>query len=120
MAATITIADVRGFYPNSLPDSLVQIYIDTVAQADACLDSNGISEPQQKLVKLYAVAHLITMQTGGAVKSEGDMDGESVTFKESRGDSTFIDQLRGMSGYKCLQPFIDKPRRYAAILNAGC
>ena len=74
MAATITPQDVKDFYPNGLPDSVIQRYIDVLAQADACLDANNVSEPQQALVKLYAIASLITMQQGGGVKSESDMD----------------------------------------------
>lgn len=118
MAATITTQDVKEFYPNGFPDSVIQRYIDVLAQADACLDANNVSEPQQALVKLYAVAHMMSMQLGGGVKSERDMDGESVTFKDSKYSSSFIEQLRGMEGYTCVQPYVDKPKRYSASINA--
>lgn len=118
MAATITTQDVNNFYPNSIDDTIVQIYIDTVAQADTCLDNNSVSEPQQKLLKLNAVAHLLSMQQGGGVKSEQDMDGESVTFRDSKYASSYLETLRGLEGYTCVQPYVDKPKRYSASLNS--
>ncbi len=118
MAATITTQDVNNFYPNSVDDAIVQIYIDTVAQADTCLDNNSVSDPQQKLLKLNAVAHLLSMQQGGGVKSEQDMDGESVTFRDSKYASSYLETLRGLEGYTCVQPYVDKPKRYSASLNS--
>lgn len=118
MAATITTQEVNNFYPNSVDETIVQIYIDTVAQADTCLDNKSVSEPQQKLLKLNAVAHLLSMQQGGGVKSEQDMDGESVTFRDSKYASSYLETLRGLEGYTCVQPYVDKPKRYSASLNS--
>lgn len=120
MAATITIQQVKDFANTGVADSIIQIYIDMLAQADQCLDASGISEPQQMILKLTAVSYLLTMQTGGGIKSETDMDGESVTFKDSKSSSNSLDLLRGLDGYSCISPYIDKPKRYAASINSGC
>jgi len=118
MAAIITIQDVRDFFPTSAPDSVVNRYIALMAQADTCLDANNVPEVSQELLKLTAIAHLLTVQQGGGVKSETDMDGASVTFRDSKGQSPYIEQLRSMQGYSCVQSIIDKPKRFAAVV--GC
>lgn len=118
MPATITIQDVKDFYPNELPDSVITRYIGLLAQADTCLDKNSVPEVSQELLKLTAIAHLLTVQQGGGVKSEQDMDGASVTFKGTKGASPHIEQLRSMQGYSCVQGLVDKPKRFAA--SVGC
>lgn len=123
MAAVITAADVNDFYPSGASDAVINSLIAFIDQADTCLDSSGISSDTQKLVKIYAVCHMLTMQFGGGVKSESDMDGESVTFgnafdKEGLLSTAWGSMLRSMDGYSCIAALIDKPKRTSAILNA--
>jgi hypothetical protein len=118
MAAIITIQDVQDFYPNTLSNNMISRLIDFVSAADTCLDANAVPEAAQELLKLLAVAHLLSVQSGGDVKSETDMDGASVTFRDIKSSSPFIDQLRSMPGYSCIQSLVDKPKRFAAAV--GC
>lgn len=118
MTSPITVQDVKDFYPNSLPDSVILRYINMFAQADQCMDDNGIDTFSQEIVKLTAIAHMLSIQQGGTVVSETDMDGASVRFKESKGSTQYIDQLRSLPGYSCISRFIDKPRRFAVAV--GC
>ncbi len=80
MAYTITIEDVKNIYFGSAGDAAIQMVIDFVDLADDCLDSSGSPDAAQRLLKIYACAHMLTVQDGGGVSSESDMDGESVTF----------------------------------------
>ena len=82
MAYPISIQDINDICPESeaINDGVIQMYIDTVAQADACLDASLVPNSVQKFLKSSAVCHLIARSTGGTVKSESDMDGASVTF----------------------------------------
>lgn len=123
MAVTITPGDVNDFYPSGASDAVINALIAFIDQANACLDANGIPDETQKLLKIYAVCHMLTMQYGGGVKSERDMDGESVTFsnafdKEGLLGSPWGSMIASMPGYSCIAALIDKPRRSAAILNA--
>jgi hypothetical protein len=123
MAVTITPADVNDFYPSGASDEVINALIVFVDQADACLDSSSIPAVTQKLVKVYAVCHMLTMQSGGGVKSESDMDGESVTFAQAFSGQGLLGSpwgamLRVMPGYECISGLIDKPARSSAILNA--
>lgn len=124
MAVTITPEDINDFYPSGASDAVINALIAFVSQSDACLDSSGIPDEAQKLIKTYAVCHMLTMQLGGGVKSESDMDGESVTFansfsKQGLLGSSWGSMLRSMPGYECVSGLIDKPARSSAILNAS-
>ncbi len=123
MAITITPSDINDFYPSGASDAVINSLIAFIDQADACLDANGVSDDTQKLVKIYAVCHMLTMQGGGGVKSESDMDRESVTFgnafdKNGLAGSPWGSMLGSMDGYSCIAALIDKPRRSSGILNA--
>ena len=82
MAITITKTDVVNICPEaaSVSDGAIQMYIDLVSQADACLDSSSVPDAVQLFLKTSAVCHFISRASGGVVKSESDMDGASVTF----------------------------------------
>ena len=83
MAATITIEQVKEFYPTALPDSVIAGFIAFVAQADACLDANQVPDDIQTILKLNAIAHSLMQIDGGQVTSERSMTGATVTFKET-------------------------------------
>lgn len=83
MAATITIDQVKEFYPTSLSDSVIAGLITFVAQADACLDANQVPDDIQTVLKLNAIAHSLMQIDGGQVTSERSMTGAAVTFKET-------------------------------------
>ncbi len=119
MAIVISVADVKDFCAEaaSLSDSAIQIYIDMVNQADACLDLNLIIDAVQKFLKLNAVCHYIAKAGGGQVKSERDMDGASVTFEtyvtEGYGlASTTFGQAILSTGNICFEFMNAKPRRF--------
>lgn len=122
MAAIITIQDVKDFAPTSVPDSVINRYIALLATADQCLDEKGVPQPSQELVKLYAIAHMLTMQQGGGVKSETDMDGASVTFAgmSQSGETSYLEQLKSLDGYGCVKAIVNNSRQKRFSASVGC
>lgn len=122
MAHVITISDVQTVYQGGAGSSAIQSVIDFVDLADACLDSSGVEDAAQRLIKIYAACHMLTVQDGGGVTSESDMDGESVSFanvfnKAGLGMSQYGALIGGMSGYNCIAAIMDKPRRSFKVVN---
>jgi len=73
MAVVITVADVKNGYPTTVPDDEIQMLINIVDIADACLDGAGIPDDTQKALKIYAVRHMLQMQANagkGAIRSQ--------------------------------------------------
>ena len=113
MALAITIQQVRDFIPNSLPDSVIQQFIDFVDQADTCLDANSVADATQTMLKLYTIAHMITTQQGGSVTSETDMDGASVSYSVGSSGEGFTSTNYGASAasmdtYNCMGALFTK------------
>lgn len=88
MAKVILVSNVNTFCPatESMSPQAIQVYIDMVSEADACLDASGVSLPMQQFLKLNAVCHYAMKSLGGNIKSETDMDGASVSFDTYKAD----------------------------------
>ena len=119
MAIVITVADVKDFCEDasSLSDSAIQIYIDMVNQADACLDLTLVITAVQKFLKLNAVCHYIVKAGGGQLKSERDMDGASGTFETYTTEgyglaSTTFGQAVLSTGNTCFEFMNTRPSRF--------
>ncbi|MEE4290319.1 MAG: hypothetical protein V2J13_01065 [Cycloclasticus sp.] len=119
MATRITATEVKEFCAEaeSLSDSAINVYIDMVAQADACLDLNLVPDAVQRFLKLNAVCHYIAKSSGGQVKSERDMDGASVTFETYMTDgyglaSTTFGQNLLSTGSACFDFMNTRPSRF--------
>ena len=122
MAAILTIDDVRNVIETGASDHQIQMLINFVDQADACLDAAGVPCETQLLLKSYAVAHLLTMQSGGQVKSERDMDGASVSYSVPQGGyglsaTNYGQMILSMVGSDCIEDLIDKPQRFAGAIG---
>lgn len=122
MAEIITVDDVKDYCSTTLSDTAISDLIAFISQADACLDLNNIPAISQRMVKLYAVCHMVLMQQGGGVKSESDMNGESVTFAQAFDKSGLMGTNYGslivtMPGYECISSLLDKPRRNFNVVN---
>lgn len=125
MAFTITITDVENMCPQaaSVNDATIQLYIDLVAQADACLDGANLSDTIQQFLKTSAVCHYIARSQGGTVKSESDMDGASISFDTYKVDgyglaSTTFGQNLLSSGYQSCFAFMDSmPNRFITAVG---
>ena len=112
MSVYITIGDIAAFYGAEAPTQVIQSIIDVVDGANACLDGAGISDAQQKLLKIYAVCHQLTMQSGGQVKSASSMTGDSISYNAASGAgigaSNWGVMMKSMPGSDCVEAIFNK------------
>jgi len=112
MPVTITVQDVNDFYPSGKPDIVVQSVIDFVDTVDPRLDSEGIPTSTQKLLKIYACCHQLTLQSGGQVKSESAMTGDSISYHTANGQglaaTNWGAMLKGMQGAEIIESLFNK------------
>lgn len=112
MAVIITIPEVKELQPTNLSDDIIQYMIDSIDEANTCLDNNNVSDSTQKLLKLYGVCHQILMaDDGGEAKSMRGQSGASRTLniKDSDGiNSTRWGKLvKQMDKYGCITNILD-------------
>jgi hypothetical protein len=127
MASEITVADVKDFCGGAMAasETKIQTIIDYINLADDCLDSRNVPAPTQKLMKLYAVCHQLLFSGGGAVASESDFDGASVSYAVNQNAkglarSSFGEALLGMDQWGCLKDLLEPRRRYIRGIGQGC
>ena len=104
MAVTITLSDVRAEYPqNQSSDTMLNAFIATVDNADACLDANGVPDAIQTALKLLGVGVIIE-STYGTVSSEQSANGSRVDYEsDSQG---LLSQLKAIDSFGCIQSVI--------------
>lgn len=123
MAVVITVAEVKAIQATTLPDSVIQAMIDTVDQADACLDANEVPDSTQTLLKLYAVAHMLYSSSTGNVQSERSPTGASRTYKESPsglGSSPWGGQVLQFDKFGCITALLQQDNQvFIASVGPG-
>jgi len=111
MAVTITVEEVKDGFVTSVPDAEIQIVIDVIAEADACLDKNSVSDNMQRLLKLYAIRHMLWVQSNegrGSVTSESAPSGASRSYGQWRGDgSPYWGTLKQLDRTGCVRAILD-------------
>ena len=83
MAAVITASDVKEGFATTVSDSEIEMLIEIVDGADACLDAAAVPDARQRALKIYAVRHMLQMQANGgkgAVRSESAPSGASRSY----------------------------------------
>lgn len=107
--ATVTVAEVKEIIQTSLPDDVIQAFINTVDKADLCLAGYDLPDETIKVMKQYAVAHMIETSSRGDVKSQSAPSGASRSFRDGKGLSgtNYGMTLEMMTGYSCIQAVID-------------
>lgn len=125
MAVTITVADVKALITTSLPDAVIQGFIDYMDAADDCLDANGVPDAQQTNLKLFGVAHLITLQSqgGAGVKSMSGPLGDSITYDSTQrsAEKTYWGQtLQSIDAYGCVTSLLSDRNSVGTFVVSGC
>lgn len=80
----ITAAEVKAGVQSSASEAEVAALITWASKADACLDGAGIDTDTGKLLKLYAIRHILTMTANagqGQVTSQNSASGAARSFK---------------------------------------
>jgi hypothetical protein len=86
MAVSISACDVKKGFTTSIPDVEINLLIEIVSEADACLDAAGVSDDRQQILKTYAVRHMLQMQ---ANNGQGSLTGQTAPSGASRSFSAW-------------------------------
>lgn len=88
MAVVITVEDVKNGFPTTVGDDEIDVLIEVISDADACLDGASVSDARQRILKIYGVRHMLHMQANsgrGNITSEHAPNGASRSFSAWRG-----------------------------------
>lgn len=123
MATTITVADVRDSFDTEASDDEISLAITIISQADDCLDANSVAADVQKALKLYAVRHIITMQSNsgrGTVTSESAPSGASRSYGQWKqdGGSPYWELLKQLDRCGCVVSLLENKQR-VSIWSVG-
>lgn len=106
MAAQITLEDVKPLMAElgfTVPDAVLQLLIDQVSAASACMDGAGYSESLQKLLLIYAAARLAALSGARKISSQSAPSGASRSFTyDSAGTDYLYKQIRAWDTNGCL------------------
>lgn len=109
---------LQRFVPAATQDD-VDIYIGLFADASACL--SGYTQNIQDLTIALAIAHMMTMSSGGQVTSEKTRTGASASYSVWTGkgiESTqFGQQLNALPSGSCVIGLFSKPQRFAVSIK---
>lgn len=104
---------LQTFIPSATQDT-VDMYIDLFDDALVCLAT--YPQSVQDLTIALAIAHMITMSSGGQVKSEKTRTGASASYGTWTGQgllsTTFGQQLNGLPSGKCVINLFSQPQRF--------
>lgn len=102
MAATVTIEEVKSMGVTA-PDTIINGWIDTATEADACLGGLGLTDNQVKTLKLTFIAWQLDTATSGNVSSQSSKTGASISYKDGAGEKNrFEKAFKSMRGATCL------------------
>lgn len=117
MAASITVSDVKAGYSTEVPDDEIGLLIQAADQADACLDGSGVPEEKQKLLKLLAVRHMLSLIEGSG-RGKAISEGASGAFRsfgawqgQGLGSTRFGAMLLQLDSTGCVSNLLSNSQR---------
>lgn len=126
MAAVITANDVTHGFSTTVPHDEIELLIEVVSAADDCLDANSVPESKQKILKIYAVRHMLTMQANsgaGIVKSRTAPSGASQSFATWQGQgvqgTSYGALLKQLDVYGCVVSILENDTNKVGIYSVG-
>jgi len=126
LAAVITYDDVVSGFSTTVSEEEINLLIEIVDEADLCLDGASVSESKQKIMKIYAVRHMLWMQSNGGkgnVTSEHAPSGASRSYSAWKGvgvnSSPYGASLSQLDSSGCLIGLIESDGNYLAIMSIG-
>lgn len=106
MAAQITLEDVKPLMAElgfTVPDAVLQLLIEQVSAASACMDGAGYSGSLQKLLLIYAAARLAALSGARKISSQSAPSGASRSFTyDSAGTDYLYKQILAWDTNGCL------------------
>ena len=118
---TITPIEVKAFINTQLPDAVLQTFINTADTADACLTNYTLADDDIKNLKLFAVAHIITLTERGDIASQSAPNGASRSFRQNIGirNTSYGMALESLVGGSCVVSVIDNTNSIAVMSIRG-
>lgn len=117
---TITPEDVKAGFAIDVDDSVIQMYIDVIAESQECMIKKGVPVGTGKLLQVLAVRHLLLQglnEGRGAVKSESAPSGASRSFVgDGKGQLNLLTQ---MDKWGCVSRLISQPGARAGFWVVG-
>lgn len=113
MAVEIGPYDVRNGFETDLPTTEIGAVITVISsQVDSCLDVNEVPEETQRVLKTYAVRHVLIMQANsgrGMITRESAPSGASRGFDGRRSDygSVYRELLEQLDAWGCVTTALD-------------
>ena len=105
---------LQTMIPGATQDT-VDIYIDLFDDATVCLAT--YPQSTQDLTIALAIAHMLTMSSGGQVTSEKTRTGASASYSAWTGQgllaTQYGQQLNGLPSGQCIIPLFSQPQRFA-------
>lgn len=89
MAVTITSDEVKSGFSTTVAASEIDLLIAFIAGADTSLDAANVADGSQRLLKLYGIRHLLTLQANegrGTVTNEKAPSGAGRAFNANKGE----------------------------------
>jgi hypothetical protein len=126
MAVVITAADVKNGFSTVVPDDEIGLLISIVAEADACLDAALVPDDRQRILKIYAVRHMLAMQANngqGVLTGRTAPSGASQSFSAWKGvgvnATPYGNLLKQLDKNGCLVALIENDGPYLAAFSVG-
>lgn len=118
---TITPTEVKAFINTQLPDAVLQAFINTTDAADSCLASYSLADDDVKNLKLFAVAHIITLTERGDITSQSAPNGASRSFRQNIGirSTSYGMALESLVGGSCVVSVIDNTNSVSVMSIRG-
>lgn len=111
MAVVITVEEVKDSFTTSASDAEIQLAIDLIDQADACLDKNNVPVKVQTALKLYGARAILWAQSNGgrgSVTSETAPSGASRSYGQWKGQyGPYWDMIANFDQYGCVRSILD-------------
>ena len=114
MSVIISYDDITNGYATTVSPDEVELLIDIIAGADDCLDANEVDDKTQTMLKIYAVRHMLQMQSNGGmgvITSRRAPSGASQTFAAWKGvgvgATTYGTLLKSLDKFGCVVNLIE-------------
>ena len=126
MAAVIAYEEVVNGFTTSVSEDEVNLLIEIIDEADLCLDGAGVSESRQRILKMYAVRHMLFMQANGGrgnLTSQHAPSGASQSWSAWRGvgvnASPYGASLKQLDSSRCIVGLLESDGPFLSLMSIG-
>ena len=113
MSYAITANQVLDGFSTSASNDDIHAYITLMADADACLEANSVSQTVGKQLKILGVRHLASVANDrGNVVEEQAVSGARRRYSDrAGGETSYMQALRSIDRYQCVLRLLNNNAR---------